>query len=103
MAGKEIVICPINRTLHIIYFVLVNNTREVYIMENFIFEKGNGIITKKDILYSGLYAVLIAVIVVFGFMLVFSVDVAHCNLVRLVVSFFIVMITTMIILLIRKC
>ncbi len=71
-------------------------------MENFIFEKNKGGIDKMDILYSGLYAVLIAIMIVFGYVLLFSVDLAHCNMVRLVASFFIVMIASWVVLLIRK-
>ena len=73
------------------------------IMENFIFEKNKGSIGKLDILYSGLYAVLISIMVVFGYVLLFSVELAHCNMVRLVASFFIILIASWVILLIRKC
>lgn len=71
-------------------------------MENFIFEKNKGGIDKMDILYSGLYAVLIAIMIVFGYVFIFSVELAHCNMVRLVASFFIVMIASWVVLLIRK-
>ena len=71
-------------------------------MENFIFEKNKGTITKLDLLYSGLYALLIAIMIVFGYVLLFSVELAHCNMVRLVVSFFIILIVSWVVLLIRK-
>ena len=71
-------------------------------MENFIFEKTKGAITKLDLLYSGLYALLIAIMIVFGYVLLFSVELAHCNMVRLVVSFFIILIVSWVVLLIRK-
>ena len=69
-------------------------------MENFIFEKNKGAITKLDLLYSGLYALLIAIMIVFGYVLLFSVELAHCNMVRLVVSFFIILIVSWVVLLI---
>lgn len=72
-------------------------------MENFIFEKNKGGITKKDILYSGLYAFLIAILIVFGYVLLFSVELAFCSMTRLVVSFFIILIVSWVILLVRKC
>ena len=50
-------------------------------MENFIFEKNKGTITKLDLLYSGLYALLIAIMIVFGYVLLFSIELAHCNMV----------------------
>lgn len=71
-------------------------------MENFIFEKNKGAIAKLDLLYSGLYALLIAIMIVFGYVLLFSVELAHCNMVRLVVSFFIILIVSWVVLLIRK-
>lgn len=71
-------------------------------MENFIFEKNKGEITKLDLLYSGLYALLIAIMIVFGYVFFFSVELAHCNMVRLVVSFFIILIVSWVVLLIRK-
>ena len=75
-------------------------------MEDFIFMKDNNDrsgITKRDILYSGLYAILISIIIVFGYVLIFSVDLAYCNLTRLAISYFIVLIATWVILLIRRC
>ena len=72
-------------------------------MENFIFEKDKGGITKLDIVYSGLYALLITIIIVFGYVLIFSVELAVCNMIRLVISFFIVLIASWVILLVRKC
>ena len=72
-------------------------------MENFIFEKNKGGITKQDILYSGLYAFLIAILIVFGYVLIFSVELAFCSMTRLVVSFFIILIVSWVILLVRKC
>ena len=72
-------------------------------MENFIFEKNKGSVRKQDIFYSGLYGILIAIMIVFGYVLLFSVDLAHCNMVRLVVSFFIILIVSWVVLLIRKC
>ena len=72
-------------------------------MENFIFEKNKGSITKQDILYSGLYAFLIAILIVFGYVLLFSVELAVCSMTRLVVSFFIILIVSWVILLVRKC
>lgn len=72
-------------------------------MENFIFEKNKGGITKQDILYSGLYAFLIAILIVFGYVLLFSVELAFCCMTRLVVSFFIILIVSWVILLVRKC
>lgn len=72
-------------------------------MENFIFEKNKGGITKQDILYSGLYAFLIAILIVFGYVLLFSVELAVCSMTRLVVSFFIILIVSWVILLVRKC
>ena len=71
-------------------------------MENFIFEKNKGSVRKQDIFYSGLYGILIAIMIVFGYVLLFSVDLAHCNMVRLVVSFFIILIVSWVVLLIRK-
>ena len=73
-----------------------------FFMENFIFEKNKGGIDKVDILYSGLYAVLIAIMIVFGYVFLFAVELAHCNMVRLVTAFFIVLITSWVVLLIRK-
>lgn len=72
-------------------------------MENFIFEKNKGGITKQDILYSGLYAFLIAILIVFGYVLLFSVELAFCSMTRLVVSFFVILIVSWVILLVRKC
>ena len=43
-------------------------------MENFIFEKNKGAINKIDILYSGLYALLIAIMIVFGYVFLFSIE-----------------------------
>ena len=72
-------------------------------MENFIFDKEHKGIGKKDILYAGAYAVLISIVLVFGYVLLFGVDVANCNLIRLCVSYFVILIASWIILLIRKC
>ncbi|MCR4610785.1 MAG: hypothetical protein K5644_02690 [Lachnospiraceae bacterium] len=72
-------------------------------MEDFIFDNNKNGITKRDILYSGLYAVLISFIIVFGCVLVLGIDVAYCNHTRLAISYFIVLITSWAILLIRRC
>ncbi len=72
-------------------------------MEDFIFEKDKRRITKNDILYSGLYSLLIAIIIVFGYILLFSIELASCSMTRLTISFFIVLIASWVILLVRKC
>ncbi len=72
-------------------------------MDNFIFDRDTKGIDKRDILYSGLYAVLISIVVVFGYVLLFSVEIEYCNLTRLTISYFIVLIASWVILLIRKC